>query len=70
MSKVNVIYHAPAGDNQVVETRGQRFFDGQATPIDSETQAELLAKLRTNPLFEVDEPEAKPDAGKDAKRPM
>lgn len=58
MSTVHVTYHAPEGDSPVVETRGVRFFDGQTKPLDSEEHANLIAKAKGNPFFEVDEPEA------------
>lgn len=58
MAKISVTYRAPKGDNKVVEMRGHTFFDGRAEKVDSETEAGLLAKLRTNKHFEVSEKDA------------
>ncbi len=54
MSKVHATYIAPKDDSPVVETRGVRFFDGQAVPLDHEEHGDLIAKLRTNQHFDVD----------------
>ncbi len=53
MSKATATYHAPKGDNRVVEMRGVTFFDGQAAELDTAEHAGLIAKLRTNQHFEV-----------------
>lgn len=51
---VTAIYHAPKDDSPVCEMRGVRFFDGHPVSLDSEGHADLIAKLRTNQLFEVE----------------
>ena len=55
MGSVTVTYHAPPDDQPYVETRGVRFFDGQAVALDEEVHAELIGKARTNPHFEVND---------------
>lgn len=50
---VQAIYHAPKGDDQVVTTRGVRFFDGQAVELDPVEHAVLISKLVNNQHFEV-----------------
>ena len=55
MAKISVTYKAPKGDERVVEMRGRTFFDGRAEKLDSDADAAFLAKLRNNPLFQVDE---------------
>ncbi|MDC9825673.1 hypothetical protein PRN20_18215 [Devosia sp. ZB163] len=65
-----ITYHAPAGDEAVVTIGGIRLFDGRAEEVDPVEHATLIAKLRTNPHFEVDgvdagddEPDDEPDDG-------
>lgn len=49
----SVTYHAPKGDERVVEMRSVTFFDGQAVMIDDENDVEFIVKLMGNPHFEV-----------------
>lgn len=58
MGKITVIYHAPPGDDRVVDMRGVTFFDGQPVEIDTEEHTALANKLRTNWHFEVSGGEA------------
>ncbi len=58
MAKVSVTYRAPKGDEKVVEMGGHTFFDGKVEKVDSESEAFLLGKLRTNRHFEVSEKDA------------
>jgi hypothetical protein len=58
MAKISVTYRAPKGDEKVVEMGGHTFFDGKVEKVDSESEAFLLAKLRTNRHFEVSEKDA------------
>jgi hypothetical protein len=51
MTKVSVTYHAPKGDNKVVEAFGATFYDGKAEEI--EVNERMLAKLRGNTLFSI-----------------
>lgn len=53
MSKITVTYHAPQGDNPVVEMRGVRMFDDTPVDLDSVEHAGLLGKLKTNQHFEL-----------------
>lgn len=53
MSKITATYNAPEGDNEVVTTRGVRFFDGQAVELDPVEHRDLIKKLRSNALFSV-----------------
>lgn len=53
MGKITVIYHAPPGDDRVVDMRGVTFFDGKPVEIDTEEHTALANKLRTNWHFEV-----------------
>lgn len=70
MTKISVTYKAPRGDDRVVEMRGRTFFDGKAEKLDSDADAAFLAKLRNNPLFQVDEKDApKPAAPAPVKQP-
>lgn len=54
MGTVKVTYHAPKGDDRVVDTFGATFFDGQAVELNTTDHRYALSKLRNNPLFEVD----------------
>lgn len=60
MGKVAVTYHAPKGDERVVETRGLTFFDGQTQELDADEHKDFLAKAEGNPHFEVGEARKKP----------
>lgn len=51
MTKVSVKYHAPKGDEKVVEIFGETFFDGQPNDVDLNDRD--LGKLKKNPHFEV-----------------
>lgn len=55
MAKISVTYRAPKGDEKVVEMGGHTFFDGKVEKVDSESEAFLLGKLRSNRHFEVSE---------------
>lgn len=49
--KVNVTYHAPEGDNKVVEMMNTTFFDGQ--PVDVICTMEDEARIENNPHFQI-----------------
>jgi hypothetical protein len=49
--KINVTYHAPEGDNKVVEMMNMTFFDGQA--VDMIGAMSDLETLENNPHFQV-----------------
>lgn len=49
----SVIYHAPKGDDRVVDMGGHTFFDNQVTEVDEAAESRLLSKLRSNQHFEV-----------------
>lgn len=51
MSNVTVTYHAPKGDEKVVEIFGQTFFDGQSSEVDLDARA--IGKLKKNQHFEI-----------------
>jgi hypothetical protein len=55
--EATVTYHAPPGDNKVVETRGLTFYHDQAQQLDTDEHADFLAKAQGNPHFEVSMPE-------------
>lgn len=64
MRKATVTYHAADGENPVVETRGQRFFDGQPVDLNTRDHGELIAKADGNPHFDVEYGEEVPDEPK------
>lgn len=47
-------YHAPQGDNKVVEMGGVTFFDGQAVKLNDNEHAHLINKLPGNQHFEIE----------------
>jgi hypothetical protein len=49
--KVNITYHAPEGDNKVVEMMGATFYDGQ--PVDVVLTMEDEARIENNPHFQI-----------------
>lgn len=51
MTKVSVTYHAPKGDEKVVEIFGETFFDGKSNDVELDDHA--VRKLKGNPHFEV-----------------
>jgi hypothetical protein len=53
MSKISVTYHAPKGDEKVVETHGLTFYHGQAVELDDKEHGAFLAKAKRNPHFLV-----------------
>jgi hypothetical protein len=54
MRKATAIYHAPGGDNKVVEMGGVTFFDGQSVDLNSNDHDHLIGKLANNQHFEFD----------------
>jgi hypothetical protein len=62
MRKATATYHAPEGDNKVVEMGGVTFFDGQSVDLNTDDHAHLISKLPGNQHFdiEVGEDEASP----------
>ena len=65
MRKAVATYHAPEGDNKVVEMGGVTFFDGQPVDLNSVDHAHLIAKLPGNPHFDIEVGE---DDGQNKKR--
>jgi len=60
MRIAHATYHAPEGDNKVVEMGGKTFFDGQAVELNTDEHAQLIRKLESNIHFEF---EIGPDDG-------
>jgi hypothetical protein len=54
MKKLSVTYHAPKGDNKVVEAFGHTFHDGKAEEV--EVDDATLAKMQGNKYFECGKP--------------
>jgi len=52
--KAVAVYHAPEGDNKVVEMGGVTFFDGQPVDLNSEDHPVLIAKFPNHPHFEIE----------------
>lgn len=69
MQKATATYHAPSGDNKVVEMGGVTFFDGQPVELNSDDHAHLLKKLPGNHHFDFDLGEVIPDEPKKRGRP-
>lgn len=65
MRKATVTYHAPKGDNKVVEMGGHTFFDGQSVELNTDDDAHLISKLENNPCFDFD---LGPDDGQTQKK--
>ena len=49
MRKATATYHAPEGDNKVVEMGGVTFFDGQEVELNSDDHGHMINKLPNNP---------------------
>jgi len=68
MRIAHATYHAPEGDNKVVEMGGKTFFDGQAVELNTDEHAQLIRKLESNIHFEFeigpDDGAAKPKRGR------
>lgn len=69
MRKATVTYNAPEGESAVVETRGQRFFDGRGVELNTRDHGDLIAKADGNPLFDVEYGEEVADEPKRRGRP-
>lgn len=69
MRKATVTYRAAEGEMAVVETRGQRFFDGQGVELNTRDHGDLIAKADGNPHFDVEYGEEVPDEPKRRGRP-
>lgn len=69
MRKAKVTYIAPAGENKVVETRGQTFFDGHAVDLNTEDHGDLIRKAQGNPHFDVELGEEQPSEKRKPGRP-
>lgn len=54
MRKATAIYHAPSGDNKVVEMCGVTFFDGQPVELNTYDHAHMISKLPNNQHFEIE----------------
>lgn len=54
MRKAIAIYHAPEGDNKVVEMGGVTFFDGQTVDLNTDDHGHTISKLENNPHFELE----------------
>jgi hypothetical protein len=54
MRKATATYHAPEGDNKVVEMGGVTFFDGQAVELNTDDHDHLINKLPGNPHFDIE----------------
>lgn len=72
MRKATATYHAPKGDNKVVEMGGVTFFDGQSVDLNSDDHGHMIKKLPTNPHFDIevgedDTPVEKPRRGRPPK---
>lgn len=65
MRKATVTYHAPKGDNKVVEMGGHTFFDGQSVELNTDDDAHLISKLENNQYFDFD---LGPDDGQTQKK--
>ncbi len=66
MRKANAIYHAPEGDDKVVEMGGVTFFDGMPVELNSDEHEHMINKLQGNPHFEIEvgEDDEKPRRGR------
>jgi hypothetical protein len=64
MRKATATYHAPEGDNKVVEMGGVTFFDGQPVDLNSNDHAHLMSKLANNQHFDFEMGEEIPDEPK------
>lgn len=71
MRKAKVTYHAPKGDNKVVEMGGVTFYDGQEVELNTDDHGAMISKLEANQgspnaLFDIDvgEEEDRPKRGR------
>lgn len=69
MRKATAVYHAPEGDEKVVEMGGVTFFDGHSVELNSNDHGEMIDKLVNNQHFEIevgedDAPAEKPRRGR------
>jgi hypothetical protein len=64
MRKATATYHAPEGDNKVVEMGGVTFFDDQPVDLNSNDHAHLMSKLANNQHFDFELGEEIPDEPK------
>jgi hypothetical protein len=54
MRKAKATYHAPEGDNKVVEMGGVTFFDGQEVELNSDEHEHMIHKLQNNQHFDLE----------------
>lgn len=54
MRKATAIYHAPEGDNKVVEMGGVTFFDGKSVDLNTDDHGHMISKLLGNRHFEIE----------------
>ena len=54
MRKATATYHAPEGDNKVVEMGGVTFFDGQPVELNDNEHGHLINKMPGNPHFDIE----------------
>lgn len=69
MRKATATYHAPEGDNKVVEMGGVTFFDGKEVDINSEDHPHLMSKLENNQHFDIEIGEEQPHEKRKPGRP-
>lgn len=73
MRKATATYHAPEGDNKVVEMGGVTFFDGQEVELNTDDHEHMIGKLSNNQHFDVEvseEEEPKRGPGRPKKRDL
>ena len=54
MRKATATYHAPEGENKVVEMGGVTFFDGKSVELNTDDHAHLINKLPGNQHFDIE----------------
>lgn len=54
MRKATATYHAPEGDNKVVEMGGVTFFDGKEVELNTDDHGHMIGKLQNNPHFDIE----------------
>lgn len=54
MRKATATYHAPEGDNKVVEMGGVTFFDGKSVDLNTDDHGHMISKLINNRHFEIE----------------
>ena len=64
MRQAVAIYHAPAGDSEVVHFCGVRFIDGETIELNSNDHPHLMTKIEGHHCFEVEMGEEVPDEPK------